>query len=712
MTLWQVTRLNGSLGKHAAAWDALNQRLFNRHPMLDSSFVDGLLKHFGNGSEHLCALIPHGEPEAMCLLVPRGFGVWGTFLPSQAQMGPILISKLHALTGLINSLPGFVIRLDFLCIDPQFSDLSIGERDTSVRMDHALTMNVNLKSGFKTYWDTRSKNLTKNIRRYERRLSEDNIARRFLCITDPKDIGDAVARYAELESKGWKSNNDTALGTANIQGLFYTELLGRLSTSGNAMVCELWFDTQLAASRLMIVSDSMAIILKTTYEEAFKQYAPGRLLLRDVIQTMCEDHPDKTLEFYTDANPDQLAWATGQRWITHWSFYKNQFFADLFGAVSSVLKSSRSSASSELPLDNTYSVEVFQHLNQLPTDVQKLLEDAEHDNFQGGVPWYKTLVEAVYPKEVGAHIYVLRRSGHPVAALPIVASKGLFGWHIRALGNYYTSLYAPAIASGLKYRDFALLLKAVMETHSPVASMRFEPMDPESSPYHILWNALQASGLAPFGYFCFGNWYLTDITTWQNYLQGRDGQLRNTIRRTTKKFTAAGGSLELIQSSTEIARGQAAFEQVYAQSWKRPEPYPMFVPSLIRTCAERGWLRLGVAWLNGTPIAAQLWIVANGKANIYKLAYDENYKPHGTGTLLTTMLMEHVIEKDGVYEVDYLTGDDPYKKGWMSNRRERWGIIAFNAKTVSGLLGLSKELLGRVMRSVLVNFAPAGNHAK
>jgi len=120
----------------------------------------------------------------------------------------------------------------------------------------------------------------------------------------------------------------------------------------------------------------------------------------------------------------------------------------------------------------------------------------------------------------------------------------------------------------------------------------------------------------------------------------------------------------------------------------------------MRTCANRGWLRLGIAWLDGKAIAAQFWIVAHGKASIYKLAYDEAFKAYGSGTLLTAMLMAHVIEKDHVAEIDYLIGDDPYKKTWMSLRRERWGLVAYNPKSILGIVGMSKEVFGRTLKPI------------
>jgi CelD/BcsL family acetyltransferase involved in cellulose biosynthesis len=97
-------------------------------------------------------------------------------------------------------------------------------------------------------------------------------------------------------------------------------------------------------------------------------------------------------------------------------------------------------------------------------------------------------------------------------------------------------------------------------------------------------------------------------------------------------------------------------------------------------------------------VAAQIWIVANGKASIYKLAYDEAFKAYATGTLLTACLMQRVIEHDGVHEVDYLIGDDAYKKTWVNQRRERWGLIAYNPRTLAGNIGLARELASRLLR--------------
>src|SRR5262249_30489346 len=127
-------------------------------------------------------------------------------------------------------------------------------------------------------------------------------------------------------------------------------------------------------------------------------------------------------------------------------------------------------------------------------------------------------------------------------------------------------------------------------------------------------------------------------------------------------------------------------------------------PGLIRLCAERGILRLGLLYVDGEPAASQLWIVHNGRALIYKLAYDERFADLSVGTILTAFLMEHALDVAKVEEIDYLTGDDGYKKEWMSDRRERWGILAMNPRTLRGAAAIVRHAGGRLARRMIARF--------
>ncbi|MBA3058021.1 MAG: GNAT family N-acetyltransferase [Gammaproteobacteria bacterium] len=358
------------------------------------------------------------------------------------------------------------------------------------------------------------------------------------------------------------------------------------------------------------------------------------------------------------------------------------------------------------------SVEVLHQFDEIPSDAAPLFAHAEHENVESGLGWYKNLVKSVYPDHNGLSIYLLRKNDQAIALLPVLAQGQPGGHCIKALSNYYTTLYAPFFAPQVTTHDLAVLLKTLHDGQSALTSLQLAPMNPQARSYQLLLGALKIAGLPAFEFFCFGNWYLPVSSDWSTYFRSRESKIRNTIKRTGKAFTTAGGTLELVTGGSNLERAINAYLRVYAASWKQAEPYPDFMPGLIRACAERGWLRLGLAWLNGEAIAAQLWIVANGKASIYKLAYDKSEKKYAPGTLLTAMLMQHVIERDQVAEVDYLIGDDPYKKAWMSHRRERWGIVAYNPRTFRGLLGMNREFLGRAVKTAVAHAHALANQLK
>jgi CelD/BcsL family acetyltransferase involved in cellulose biosynthesis len=64
--------------------------------------------------------------------------------------------------------------------------------------------------------------------------------------------------------------------------------------------------------------------------------------------------------------------------------------------------------------------------------------------------------------------------------------------------------------------------------------------------------------------------------------------------------------------------------------------------------------------------------------------YDQAWKQYSPGSILTRYLMEHVIDRDQVEVIDFLTGNDSYKQDWMSERRERWQLYCAKPRPPKG----------------------------
>lgn len=715
---WKLHELKPAqgLGTHREAWDCLNQQLTGGHGMLDSLFVDAILRHFGKRSVLLATAGSDDQPLAMLIIggTTPGLGVWSSFLPSQAQIGPSLIPEQLDLRGLFAVLPGYARELDLLCNDPRFGDLRDLPGLPVKGAPHALTMSVSLRGSFDDYWAQRPRKLIQNMRRYLRRLQSEPGGERLVIIDEPDAMAAAIARYAGLESGGWKGREGTAISSDNPQGRFYAEVMREFSARGEALVYELWLGEDLVASRMLLLRGDMVIMLKTTFHEKFERFAPGRILLLRTLEDLFTRAPDGVVEFYTNAEADLLAWSTSQRWINHVSVYRHTGLPILYNflrrsARGWLRRGKKRPASVDTIIHRSgASVDSYTHVRDLPADALALLNRAETRHIEFGADWHANLIDNVYAKDPQGHavrLHVLRRQGQVLAVLPTVAHAGEQGREVSALSNFYTAIYAPALEEGLEAEDLLPLTRALRRDGAGAAVYRFSPMDPSSQAFKVLRRALGMAGLSAYTYFTFGNWYEPVRQNWGDYLKERSGQVRSTIKRNGKKFTAEGGRLEIVSGGEQLDIALAAYQTVYQQSWKVPEPYPDFVPGLIRLCARRGWLRLGLAWIGDKPVAAQIWIIANGRADIYKLAYDEAYKALAPGTLLTALLMERALDVDKVREIDYLIGDDAYKAAWMSQRRERFGIIAYDPLTWRGLIGLARQTIGETWRRLRAKVA-------
>jgi hypothetical protein len=360
---------------------------------------------------------------------------------------------------------------------------------------------------------------------------------------------------------------------------------------------------------------------------------------------------------------------------------------------------------------------VYQKFEDLPNRYSALFADtdASSDVFKS-LPWFRNLAASGLPNNTALRIYGVESDtgqGTPLLVLPLCHQNSkqtrFSSCKLTALSTFYTSLFSPIIGKLLDMSDSSLqehvdvLVKAIAAERPSWDIIDLHPMDADSHAFNALADALRKNGMAVQRYFCFGNWYLNvNGRTFEEYYNALPSKLRNTLERKSKQLDNANRlRIRIFSGDDELNVAISAYEKIYHASWKIPEAYPAFMPSLIRTCAAQGWLRLGIAYIDEQPAAAQIWIVHNNVASIYKLAYDEQFASFSIGTILTARLMRHTIDVDKVREVDYLTGDDDYKKNWMSDRRERTGLIAFNLRTLHGLLAACKNLGGHAIKRII-----------
>jgi hypothetical protein len=305
--------------------------------------------------------------------------------------------------------------------------------------------------------------------------------------------------------------------------------------------------------------------------------------------------------------------------------------------------------------------------------------------------WFENLAQTCLGRGEGTLVLAAESPGSgPVAALPLRVA----GRRGRSLTNFYSCSYRPLLAPGAD-RDLAFAALARAARMAGLASLDLDSMPVEEPGFGALRTAFRAAGFLVVPYFHFANRY-DDLAghSAADYLERRPAQLRNTLRRKRKALEREDRlALELHRDPSGAAEAVRAYEAVYAASWKGSEPYPEFTPGLIRHAAATGALRLGVARLDGAPAAAQLWLTAGRNATIFKLAYDERFKQHSVGTILTAWMFERMLDGEGLSTIDFGRNDDPYKRDWLPQRRERWGLLILNPRRAAGLWGALRHLV-------------------
>lgn len=272
-----------------------------------------------------------------------------------------------------------------------------------------------------------------------------------------------------------------------------------------------------------------------------------------------------------------------------------------------------------------------------------------------------------------APLLAVASDGEAAAVLPLQTTPA----GLKALANWYSFRVRPVVSPGADAR--ALLTRLARELGRGNSRIELAPVPDEGGEARLLVEAFRAGGWLVEMTACDTN-HVLDVNgrSFAEYLAGRPGQVRTTLKRKAKKVT-----VRLYRAFDEGA--WADYEAIYAQSWKPEEGSPAFLRRFAEAEGAAGRLRLAVAradlndGLGERAVAAQFWTVEGGCAFIHKLAHVEAAKPLSPGTTLSAALFEETIDRDRVGFVDFGTGDDGYKRDWMEFERPRYRLSMVRA---------------------------------
>jgi len=282
-------------------------------------------------------------------------------------------------------------------------------------------------------------------------------------------------------------------------------------------------------------------------------------------------------------------------------------------------------------------------------------------------------------------LIAVARQGQHRAVLPLLRKQR----DIVALANWYSFRVSPLATPGADTPALFAELAADLAGQAPRITV--SPLPNENGETVLLEQAFRKAGWTVFRRQCDVNHVLpVNGRSFAEYMAERPGPLRTTLKRKAGKVTV---SLERHFNP----ESWAAYEAVYAQSWKGEEGSPAFLRAFAEAEGAAGRLRLGLAFAGDEPVAAQFWTVEHGTAFIHKLAHTEASKPLSPGTTLSAALFEEVIDRDHVDLVDFGTGNDPYKRDWMELVRPRYQLEMYRSKWPGNWLRIFRAALRQTL---------------
>jgi hypothetical protein len=313
------------------------------------------------------------------------------------------------------------------------------------------------------------------------------------------------------------------------------------------------------------------------------------------------------------------------------------------------------------------------------------VNDLQGLSFAGTGPFARTEWFALLEAAGAKPMIPLARNDSGAVALPLMKN----GYGLVGLSNWYAFTWQD-LSTGHADRD-GLLEGLARDLAHRTGRVVLDKLPDEDGTATRLAEAFRATGWIVVSEPSDRNHVLNVAgQPYAQYLASRPGPLRTTLKRKAGKV-----DVEILTGFD--AALWAAYEDVYAESWKPGEGDPPLLRRFAEAEGAAGRLRLGVARHQGEVVAAQFWTVEAGIAYIHKLAHRESAKPLSPGTTLTAALFEHVIERDRVEWVDFGTGDDPYKRDWMEQVRPRYRLTCWRPERPGNWPAMGKALLRRVV---------------
>lgn len=170
------------------------------------------------------------------------------------------------------------------------------------------------EGSYEDYLKSLSSNFGGNLKKKRKKLQKLSDVR-FEISTDPT----MLAQFVQVEGSGWKGRAGSSIGSDERLIAFYTEMASNLAHLGILEWHLLWQGDKLIAGNCAVRIGDLVTVMKTGYDEAFADYAPGNMLVDQLASRLFADPSVRAVNWLSDMN-----WHKNWR-AKYWTYYNFAF---------------------------------------------------------------------------------------------------------------------------------------------------------------------------------------------------------------------------------------------------------------------------------------------------------------------------------------------------------------------------------------------------
>jgi CelD/BcsL family acetyltransferase involved in cellulose biosynthesis len=305
-----------SIAALAAEWDALVDTI-GASPFVRPGWLLAWWAAFGTGvaeilvarrDGHLVGVLPMHHLDGVLRTMANDHSPECCFLAADVEVADALAAAMLDRTDR---------RASLYFLDPTLLGMAALRRKAAAS-GHRLLVRTAERSPYTTMADDWTAfeariggRLRSDLRRRQRRLEERGVLEVELTSV-PRDLAATLEEGFAVEASGWKGTHGTgtAISASSATRAFYGDVAAWGLERGWLHLAFLRLDGRALAFELGIRTADEHHRLKAGHDESYRDVAPGKLLLRAVIED-CHAAGVQRFCFGGDAEPYKLEWATG-----------------------------------------------------------------------------------------------------------------------------------------------------------------------------------------------------------------------------------------------------------------------------------------------------------------------------------------------------------------------------------------------------------------